>query len=38
MQEDVRAWFDAAVLTVGTPLALGQTADQRRALLFENEV
>ena len=38
MQKDVRAWFDSAVLTVGSPLNLGQTADQRKALLFENEV
>jgi hypothetical protein len=38
MAKDVREWFDEAVLTVGSPLRLGQTVDQRKALLFENEV
>ena len=38
MEKNVRFWFNNAVLTIGTPLDLGETAGQKKVTLFENEV
>ena len=38
MEKNVLFWFNNAVLTIGTPLELGETAEQKKVTLFENEV
>ena len=38
MQKRVQSWFNSAVLAVGTPLSPGETAAQRKVILYENEV
>jgi hypothetical protein len=38
MRKRAQSWLNSAVLTVGAPLQPGETAAQRKVILYENEV
>jgi hypothetical protein len=38
LQGNVKAWFTNAVLAIGAPLGLGETASARKVIIFETEV
>jgi hypothetical protein len=38
LKDDVKAWFANAVLAIGAPLGLGESASARKVIIFENEI